>query len=67
MSETILVNTLTGVRELKKGALIWDNHIMEVKVPQPGTELRLMQVKVSQSGTIQINGSEGVSIRDNSD
>ncbi len=40
---------------------------MEVKGPQPGTEFRLMEEKRSQSGTIQINGSEGVSIRDNSD
>ncbi len=28
-----------------EGALIWDNQIMEVKGPQPGTEFRLMQVK----------------------
>ncbi len=40
---------------------------MEVKGPQPWTEFRLMQVKGSQSGTIQINASEGVSIMYNSD
>ncbi len=37
---------------------------MEVKGPKPGTELRLMEVKGSQSGTIQINGSEGAPLRD---
>ncbi len=46
-----------------EGALIRDIiPIVEVKGPQSGIELRLMQVNGSQ-----INGSEGVSIRDNSD
>ncbi len=44
--------------------LIWDNQITEVKGPQPGTEFRLMQMKGSQSGSIQINASEGVPLRD---